>query len=85
MLNEKNAETIYRMPVTNVKLSLMTRMTMTQRLSPMLDELLPSEALHLPMQFEVRAFLYLIYEISNLVIMIRPSQKAASVESDERR
>ena len=51
----------------------------------MLDELLPSEALHLPMQFEVRAFLYLIYEISNLVIMIRPSQKAASVESDERR
>ena len=59
VLKEKNAETIHRVPVTNVKLSLMTRMTMTQRLRPMPDKLQTSEALRLPMQFEVRTFFYL--------------------------
>ena len=76
---------MYRVRVTNVKLSLTTRMTTTQRPSPMRDELQTSEALRLPMQSEVRPFSTLMCEISNLIIAIRPSQKAAPVESIKRR
>lgn len=77
---------MYRVHVTNVKLSLTTRMTTTQRLSPMPDEMQTLEALHLRMQFGVRALFYTyIYGISNLIFTIRSSQKAALVESAKRR
>lgn len=57
VLKEKNTETMYRISVTNAKLSSTTRMTTTQRPSPMPEELQLSEALRLPMQFKVGVFL----------------------------
>jgi hypothetical protein len=55
-----------------------------RKLSPMLDEL-QIEALRLPMQFKVRVFLYFNNDtrLVTFIIMIRPSQKAAFVESDK--